>query len=260
MLTLPIELEKYRNELEKYLVPAVRITAKKGKTNFFQSKFGGFPYLPKNAGHPIDENGVNMKLLAQINFIEIPSLEGFPENGILQIFLSASDDVYGLDFDDPAGQKNFRILYHDEILTPEEIVTDFSYLDLREDDDFPLEGEAVLSFEKTSETVSSSDFRYERADIDTDEVTEDGTDIEDIMWEALSGEGHKLGGYPFFTQNDPREDDKAFRNHLITLIQIDTDDHIDLMWGDAGVANFFITKEDLLNKNFTNVLYNWDCH
>lgn len=30
------------------------------------------------------------------------------------------------------------------------------------------------------------------------------------------------------------------------------------MWGDFGVANFFISKDDLKNKNFTKILYNWD--
>ena len=33
----------------------------------------------------------------------------------------------------------------------------------------------------------------------------------------------------------------------------------DIMWGDVGVANFFIRPEDLKNKDFSKVLYNWDC-
>ena len=33
-----------------------------------------------------------------------------------------------------------------------------------------------------------------------------------------------------------------------------------LMWGDSGVANFFITDEDLKNRNFEDVIYNWDCY
>ncbi|MCB5607999.1 DUF1963 domain-containing protein [[Ruminococcus] gnavus] len=32
------------------------------------------------------------------------------------------------------------------------------------------------------------------------------------------------------------------------------------MWGDSGICNFFITKKDLENKNFSKVLYNWDCY
>jgi len=31
------------------------------------------------------------------------------------------------------------------------------------------------------------------------------------------------------------------------------------MWGDAGVANFFINSADLINKDFSRVMYNWDC-
>ena len=34
---------------------------------------------------------------------------------------------------------------------------------------------------------------------------------------------------------------------------------VEIMWGDSGVGNFFISEEDLKNLNFENVLYNWDC-
>jgi len=30
--------------------------------------------------------------------------------------------------------------------------------------------------------------------------------------------------------------------------------------GDAGVLNFFINREKLKNKDFTEILYNWDCY
>lgn len=48
----------------------------------------------------------------------------------------------------------------------------------------------------------------------------------------------------------------------ILLLQIDSfsiDGKWFLMWGDSGVANFFITEEDLKNHRFENVNYNWDC-
>lgn len=68
--------------------------------------------------------------------------------------------------------------------------------------------------------------------------------------------GHKLLGYPSFTQSDPRYDTYAKYDTL--LLQIDSDGD-DIMWGDCGVANFFINKEDLKNKDFSKILYNWDC-
>lgn len=39
------------------------------------------------------------------------------------------------------------------------------------------------------------------------------------------------------------------------LFQMDTDDEAGIMWGDCGVANFFISEKDLASKNFSRVLY-----
>lgn len=53
---------------------------------------------------------------------------------------------------------------------------------------------------------------------------------------------------------------RKYQQHNILLLQIDTDNSLNIMWGDSGVANFFIRKEDLLNLDFSNVIYNWDCY
>jgi uncharacterized protein ywqG len=48
-------------------------------------------------------------------------------------------------------------------------------------------------------------------------------------------------------------------------LQLDTDinekDHCTgkLMWGDSGVANFFITPEDLAKRDFSRVAFVFDC-
>ena len=72
--------------------------------------------------------------------------------------------------------------------------------------------------------------------------------------------GHKIGGYPLFTQWDPREGTNE--DHKILLLQIDTDQFNgkEIIWGDSRVANFFITTHDLETLNFSRVLYNWDCY
>lgn len=43
------------------------------------------------------------------------------------------------------------------------------------------------------------------------------------------------------------------------LLQLDTDDELDWMWGDMGRLYFAIKKEDLQNKNFSNVGFTWQC-
>ncbi|MFP3813195.1 DUF1963 domain-containing protein, partial [Bacillus sp. SIMBA_005] len=80
----------------------------------------------------------------------------------------------------------------------------------------------------------------------------------DVLYDVLSGAGHKIGGYPFFTQDDPRAYGD-YNDSTTLLLQIDSEgDHI--LWGDCGVGNFFITEEELKNKDFSQVVYNWDCH
>lgn len=121
------------------------------QTSVFDSKLGGVPYLPKEMEYPKALQGAlagkPLKLLAQINFVKLPHLEGFPKKGILQFFAGCDDDdVYGIDFDDGFNQNGFRILYH------ENIMEDTSKLISKEDMpefggdeyDYPFMGEFLL--------------------------------------------------------------------------------------------------------------------
>ena len=80
-----------------------------------------------------------------------------------------------------------------------------------------------------------------------------------VFYKYLSnGAGHKIGGYPDFAQYDPREDDN-FHDTLLLQIESEWNEQYSVMFGDAGVANFFINREDLAHCKFDDVLYNWDC-
>ena len=96
-LNLPAELEPYRERLETTIKPYIKIkTQLTRNTTWWQSKIAGFPYLPKNVSYPKTSQGDYLYLLAQINFAETPPLEGFPQKGILQFYIS-KDDLYGCD-------------------------------------------------------------------------------------------------------------------------------------------------------------------
>ena len=72
---------------------------------------------------------------------------------------------------------------------------------------------------------------------------------------------HQVGGWPFFTQNDPRTPEEH-PDFEILLFQLDSEmrDRKDLvLWGDCGVGGFFIRPEDLRARDFSRVMYNWDC-
>ncbi|MBM7702088.1 DUF1963 domain-containing protein [Metabacillus iocasae] len=166
----------------------------------------------------------------------------------------------GLDFDIPTKQANFRVIYHSEVITDlSKLMNDFSFMDELDLDSFPIQHEMKLSFKMDEEPVSMTDFQSEPLPIDFDESVSEDLVLWDVYEEAFSGDGSKIGGYGFFTQQDPRSYGKKYKGHSVMLLQIDSDDDA-IIWGDSGVANFFITQEDLKSRNFTNVLYNWDCY
>jgi uncharacterized protein YwqG len=268
-LALPKELEIYRKQIEGTVKPYIKISASKRKTTIFQSKFAGNPYLPKTIDYPKDLNNKPMKLLAQLNFEELPMLEvkEMPKQGILQFFISAEDDVMGMDFDDMTSQNNFKIVFHPHVEKDESLlITDFSYMTDLDTEYFPIQDESALTFSVDYEPVFIEDYKIDKLLGETVNLSLEVSDGDNMkeLWEIYSdtflGDGHKIGGYPYFTQGDPRGSQKRYTDHDILLLQIDSDDDNGIMWGDSGIANFFIKKEDLLNLNFSNVIYNWDCH
>ncbi|AJH76730.1 hypothetical protein DJ86_2228 [Bacillus cereus ATCC 4342] len=241
-LQIPKELEQYRSILEESIKPYIKVSGTLAETTLFESKFGGYPYLPIDQEHPKDSKGM------------------------LQFFVSADDELYGADFDHPTIQKDFRIIYHSTIIEDlNKVITDFSYLNTLELEDFIIPEAAKLQFELDHQPVTSRDYRFEKIfseDIDWEAIVdkENNTELGELYDDLCKDFGHKIGGYPFFTQTDPREWEEKYHQHDILLLQIDTDDSLNIMWGDSGVTNFFIKKEDLLNLNFSNVIYNWDCY
>lgn len=252
---LPEYFEKHRAVLKDTIKECVDIHAEKASTGTFDSKFGGCPYFPKGMAYPLNQEGNPLKLLAQINFEQVPRLNNYPEKGILQFFLDPCDELYGCSFDENTEQKNFRIIYHEEIETDEsKLLSDFSFVKV-EEEMFPIESEAKLIFTKGTQIMPAGDFRFDSL-IGADDKYEHYAELE-RYYELYGSLSHKIGGYPGFTQFDPREHYHKDRTEL--LLQVDSDDAIDIIWGDCGVANFFISEEDLKNKDFSKVLYNWDC-
>ena len=91
-----------------------------------------------------------------------------------------------------------------------------------------------------------------------EQFDDDDGQIEGAYLDTIYPDGNKIGGYPNFTQDDIRNIAPADEEWLL-LLQIDESEDVDIMWGDGGVGNFFIEKNDLKNLNFSRVLYNWDC-
>jgi uncharacterized protein YwqG len=258
-------LAKYETALQATQRPSVDIRLEATTDDDPRaSKVGGRPYWAEGRDYPVGANGAPLHLLAQIDFAALPSsLDGYPKAGLLQFFI-ASDDHYGADFDSGmtadtmSAQRNFRVVYWPDTRAGHRDVDVPAAEYLPHDPARPRR----MRFSAATETLGVHDHRFDRllggdahAAIETYAKAHrlDADALFDAVYERNGRGGHKIGGYPFFTQQDPRTDDR-----LELLLQLDTDDQ--MMWGDSGVGGFFIAPEDLARADFSRVMYSWDCH
>lgn len=255
---LPAALEPFHNQLLATQQPFIRIKpAPARSTSWWESKVGGWPYLPQGTPYPTSPDGRPLSFLAQLNFADMPPLAPFPTQGILQFYI-CDDDLYGMDFDDGENPDTFRVLYFPEIKREESALqtqfpdnTDYDLLPHHPEESYPLQ------FERAEELAPATDYRFWQkfgAGF-FQQFGEEEWEVQDEFSRAIRSQGHKVGGYAYFTQDDPRRADDP----MLLLFQLDSDELMDLMWGDMGVGHFFIREKDLIARNFTRVLYDWDC-
>ena len=243
--------------------------------NLTDSKFGGLPYISTDSDTPKDSNGNQLALLSQINCSNLPENTLYPKDGLLQFWISRNDD-FGL-----GNKKDYYVKYIKNIednITKESILTKYKLLDEENSEEYsPFNKKNTsfaLKFEKGISTITSTDFLFEDIALKTihelfpDENIEDlyddlERDVFNTLFKAFKGVDHAIGAYPTFTQWDPRNPEEKDA-YDITLLQVESYWNNDsnssgIMWGDSGVANFFINKEKLEHLNFEDVLFNWDC-
>lgn len=290
------------------------------------SHLGGTPYLPRDASYPMGEDGQPLWLCAQINFAQMPPMEGFPGEGILQFFLSdwRYDGGFGLYSGDGFIQNQWRVLYHptvDETVTGaecrakmpipwEEANADnmgrpknqLDELGIKNSLKYGAAMEQALELWRVPsrplkmnfppverEGVCLTDFRFDRlfdraleerlpgaAPEDfkpygiREDTPEERTAVSAVRQQAKNG-GCKLGGYPRYEQDDPREYGEELEAWDTLLFQLDDDPRTypagelgkDLGEMDinlnGGTLNFLIRAEDLKNRDFSRVLAQWAC-
>jgi len=269
------KLEQLCKELrETTAIPSIVLKIEEKPATIYDSKLGGVPYMPKDFEYPHDTKGNPLKLLAQLNFNQLPKLEDYPEEGILQFYILPNWE-FGMNYNYPMRQDTFRVVYHKEILNEELLIDEIPEITKDKDYGFPFEGEYLLTGEIKDSYLSAMDFRFKKI---YDELydkcfsDDDSQVLADEVWDGIFenffGEGHRVGGYPAFTQDDPR--DRRLRKYDTTLLTLGSEYDFSLTdqsqwwdlisWGDAGIANFLISYENLKALDFSDVMYTWDCH
>lgn len=232
------------------------------------SKIGGIPYWPKDKKYPMFE-GNNYKMITQLNLDDLSKKVNlknispyYPTTGILQFFLVENDECW----------EDTLVVYHpdtkkEHFLTEEQIETAFNdeYVGYEESFRITLKNES-------KELIGCCDSFYHGFLANHIKELKDESLLEIIQCEndeipESYTSGTKLGGYAYFTQEDPLWDEynKFIDKYpdelypLVLLFQIDSDLE-DMCWGDCGVANWRIDIEDLKKLDFNNIFYSFDCH
>lgn len=234
---------------------------KEKKLSVYKSKIGGVPYVPSNFEFYKNTDGKYLSFFAQINLSELPKNNIFNFNkGIISFWLDPYSYTYGY-YEENNKFKNYKVLYFEDI---ENVDIDFiknriENLNIKELD-FIDNQEVELSFTKDINYLHPTDFRFEeyvqnlKSKLKIEELTESQ---EDKLYDISNNTNSKIGKNPTFVQGDFRSDDN-FIDYEIDLFQYYS--LPELMVGDGGIMHFLINKKDLDKKDFSKVLFYWDCY
>ena len=213
-----------------------------------RSRFGG----PSLGEPPTDGTGRPMRMLCALFCEEFGGFLDFPTKGVLRFFIS-EETPYGMDYQSPTEQRGFRVLYDEN---PEGLEWQ-----TEPGDDGPVMGCYYCAFHREEKAMPLMDYRFDAffAHRGDNELT---AEEETVLNQRFSVRGHAVGGYPDFTQDDPRGARDELRKYDTTLLKIDSihQGDIRIAFGDGGICNFLIPHEKLKAGDFSDVLYWWDCY
>ncbi len=240
------------------------------------SSIGGRPSLPAGEGWPVDPKGRPMVFLAQLRFEEMPALPNYPAKGLLSFFVGAGA-LHGIGWRDKTPSA-FSVRYFEDARALERaerpqkrVASDMFGKRLR------TEG-APLRAHRTELLPFIGDPEFERiveelgAPVPDPEATDPSTAdelkecVEEQLMEKAESDGSiaiYFGGYPRFCQTEIRSPDDcpAMTEVLLQMGYLWKGGRAwEVCWGDAGEATFLASKDDLADRRFDRVLYNWDSH
>ena len=253
------------------LSPALHLRKSRGAG--WRSKLGGVPLLPATAAWPRRDTRP-LTALAQIDCSEATAVArdlGLPAHGLLQFFYDADEQPWGFD---PADAGGAAVRYWPdpaqcrvpteipETIMPQRSVGLHRILTLPPTAGVPGE---TLAF-TLEQHHAYADFYTEFTLANLDEHPE-----------------HWLGGHPDQVQNEMALDCQLVSNGVYCgdssgyesargralapgaadwtlLFQCDSDDDLQLMWGDLGRIYFWIRKQDLRAGDFSRTWTILQCH
>ncbi|CAL6007166.1 Conserved_hypothetical protein [Hexamita inflata] len=91
---IQIQLSKKKSEKESFKL--VLRTNLKEITSKIASTLGGIPFVPKSLDFVRNIAGQILPLFCQINYADMPAIQGFPTNGMFQLYITKDMSEYDL--------------------------------------------------------------------------------------------------------------------------------------------------------------------
>lgn len=259
-------LARYAPAIAELVRPAVQLTTRKvpaAALALGQSRIGGEPDLPSRFHWPT-YHGKHLAFVAQINLDDVAQVmpdSPLPKQGQLWFFYAWDQEHWGFD---PKDAGSSAVHYEPNAKLARHALPD----------DIPAEGRfasCAVTFRAYADIPDGSDERNPTVNAD-DATQERYQDVRNSVASA-GGTSHKLLGYPEPIQDEmeaecatvtngiymgdttgpehPRyEELEATKHQWRLLMQVDTDDAADMMWGDAGRLYFWIRDQDLRERRF----------
>ena len=273
-------LSAYFDALAPFVKQAIRITLDAQEDRDLPlgvSKFGGLPDLPDGVQwFRTRQNDIPMSFIAQVNFAQVAPFDPehkLPEEGMLYFFYDCSPDGMPWGFN-PEDSDGWKVFFYDgdlSSLSRREVPED-----LNENENGMIFGSAGMCFSAGVELPSPESDLTENLNFPHDE------ELQDAYWEWLEEQEeededdeciNKLLGHAdpiqsgmeleceyvthnincgtpgsYQTAKSMGLDRNAARWNL--LMQVDSNEESDMMWGDMGRLYLWITDEDLAARNF----------
>lgn len=257
--------ELYQRVASRVGRPAIQLLGTVRETLTF---FGGSPASATSFSWPT-KDGLPLSFIGQLDLSELDLCQAapwLPASGRLLFFYDMDEWPWGFDPKDRGGR---AVIYDSGV---GQIRTHPFPDDLKEENRPPgtkyLEGREYISI-PSLERIS-----LEEAGI----AEEQEEEYYELSVDAFDGNPlHQIGGFPEPVQGDTMEEEchlvsggvycgdssgyqseraeelRKKPNDWRLLLQFDTDDDLELMWGDSGTLYFWISEQDARAGNFSNV-------
>ena len=258
-------------DLETLARPAVQLVVADVAT---LSHFGGVPCLPQGIAWP-ERDGKRLDFLARLSLPEVQRahpVDWLPASGALLFFYDMEGDRWGFD---PSDRGSFAVLRVPDLMAPHGHGDTGS---ATEPQCLPRRGVACRRIDALP-SLERGGFQGKRM---SDEVTQRYLDAQEAAFQGRPR--HQVSGYPSPVQGDDMElqcqlvthglycgDSSGYRDPRAAplragaaewrlLLQMDTDDELDVMWGDCGTLCFWVQEQKARTGDFADAWLAMQCY